>query len=65
MKVRVELTVPQALALREVAGNGYGDGDYYSGGRAGERVFLNAMRRLEDAIERVRGEFAHRVTGKR
>ena len=65
MKVRVELTVPQALALREVAGNGYGDGDYYSGGRAGERVFLSAFRKLEDAIEQKRGEFANRMTTRR
>ena len=63
-RVRLSLTIPQALALRLVAGNGYGDGDFFHGRAAAptRAAFLRALAALEDATEAARGEFANRMT---
>lgn len=60
--ITVELTLPQALELRNAACNGYGDGDLYDAGRGSEQqLFLRAMTALEDAIEKKRGRFTFRI----
>jgi len=65
-KVKLILTIVQAKELRHVAGNGYGDGDFYDGqgygGKRDEKKYTIAIGKLEDAIEEAMGkEFTHRM----
>lgn len=63
MKITLTLTVPQALLLRELAGNNLPTCNYFTGAANERAVFLRAMCRLEDAIEQARGyAFANRFT---
>lgn len=57
-RVVVVLTEAEAGELSNVAGNGYGDGDYYldgdgsdsgRGGRRGQATFLRAIAKLDAA----------------
>lgn len=56
--VKLELTILQAEELMAVAGNGYGDGDYYGNGKEGrggkrqQNAFLAAYTKLVQATHK-------------
>lgn len=58
-RVQVSLTVPQALALNNLVAEGLTG---YEDNRAVTVTMSRAVCQLEDAIEKVRGEFANRYT---
>lgn len=61
-KIKIELTQKEAEELRAVAGNGYGDGDYYGlndgagpggngyGGKRENNAFIRAYEKLSKAL---------------
>jgi len=61
--VKFSLTVPQAIALWQLAGEGWeGKVIQETASEQLSPVDLRAVAALEDAIEKVRGKFTHRLT---